>query len=216
MIKFTKGNSYLPKGTWSFNLPSGWSCPHAKNCLAFADRETGKIVNGKEQTFRCYSATVERYPAVRKQVWDNFEVLKHANHGDMVRMLLEALPQKATHVRIHGGGDFFSQIYFDAWLDVVARRPNIQFWAFTKSLPFWVARLDGIPVNLALTASCGGRHDHLIEKYSLRYALVVESEGKAEQLNLPVDMNDFHAMRRGGSFALVENSKRKKPFPPNE
>jgi hypothetical protein len=213
MVKFTKGNSYLPKGTWSFNLPSGWSCPHAKACLAFADRATGKIVNGKEQEFRCYSATVERYPAVRKQVWDNFDSLKRLNHGEIVRMLLEALPHKATHVRIHGGGDFFSQNYFDAWLEVCRKRPNVQFWAFTKSLPFWVARIEEIPINLALTASVGGRHDHLIEKYGLRYAVVVNSEDEANMMGLPVDMNDFHAMRRGGSFALVENSKRSK-FPP--
>lgn len=215
MIKFTKGNSYLPKGTWSFNLPSGWSCPHAKECLAFADRETGKIVNGKDQVFRCYSATVERYPAVRKQVWNNFDTLKHLNHGEIVRMLLEALPNKATHVRIHGGGDFFSQNYFDAWLEVCRRRPNVQFWAFTKSLPFWVARKDEIPANLSLTASYGGRSDFLIEQYNLRFALVVQSDEEAIARGLPIDMNDFHAMRRGGSFALVENSKRKKS-PPHE
>ncbi len=215
MIKFTKGNSYLPKGTWSFNLPSGWSCPHAKECLAFADRETGKIINGKEQVFRCYSATTERYPSVRKQVWQNFDALKHLNHGEIVRMLLEALPNKATHVRIHGGGDFFSQNYFDAWLEVCRRRPAVQFWAFTKSLPFWVARKNEIPINLSLTASYGGRSDFLIEQHNLRFAMVVESEEEASARGLPVDMNDFHAMRRGGSFALVENSKRKKS-PPNE
>ena len=216
MIKFTKGNSYLPKGTWTFNLPSGWSCPHAKECLAFADRETGKIMDGNQQEFRCYSATTERYPSVRKQVWANFDGLKHHKFAEVVQMLLEALPNKATHVRIHGGGDFFSQNYFDAWLEVCRRRPNIQFWAFTKSLPFWVARKKEIPINLSLTASYGGRSDFLIEEHNLRYALVVQSEAEASARSLPVDMHDFHAMRRGGSFALVENSKRKKPFPPNE
>lgn len=215
MLKFTKGNSYLPKGTWTFNLPSGWSCPQARECLAMADRHDGKITKGKEQTYPCYSATTERYPAVRKQVWENFDTIKHRKYEEIVRALLEALPSKATHVRIHGGGDFFSQNYFDAWLAVCRLRPNVQFWAFTKSLPFWVARKNEIPVNLSLTASYGGRSDFLIEQHNLRFALVVQSDAEASARGLPVDVNDFHAMRRGGSFALILNSKRKK-LPPTQ
>jgi hypothetical protein len=215
MIKFTKGNSYLPKGTWSFNLPSGWSCPHAKNCLSKAERDTGKITNGKDQTYPCYSARVERYPAVRKLVWDNFDGLTSRDHDSMVSLLLDALPAKATNVRIHGGGDFFSQTYFDAWLTVCSLRPNVNFWAFTKSLPFWVKRINDIPDNLSLTASFGGRSDHLIHEHNLRYALVVNSPEEAERLGLPIDNNDTHAMIRCGSFALLLNSKKKK-FPPQK
>lgn len=210
MLKFTKGNSYLPKGTWTFNLPSGWSCPYAMGCLAMADRYTGKIRKGEKQEYPCYSATAERYPAVRKQVWENFDALKGKKHDEMVRAILEAIPAKATRIRIHGGGDFFNQTYFDAWLDVIRKRPSIKFWAFTKSIPFWVARVGEIPSNFSLTGSYGGRHDFLIEQLNLRFAKVVSSPEEADMMGLELDMNDRLAMERGRSFALLLNSKRKK------
>lgn len=210
MLKFTKGNSYLPKGTYTFNLPSGWSCPQAKDCRAMAHRDTGQIIKGKDQVYPCYSAAYERYPAVRKQVWENFEGLKDRKFEEMVRAILEAFPAKAKNVRIHGGGDFFSQTYFDAWLAVCRLRPEVNFWAFTKSLPFWTARIKEIPENLSLTASYGGRSDFLIEQYNLRSAQVVFSLEEASMLGLELDMNDRLAMRRGNSFALLLNSARKK------
>ena len=49
--------------------------------------------------------------------------------------------------------DFFSQEYFDSWLEVARNRPRTLFYGYTKSLPFWVARTDSVPANLVLTAS---------------------------------------------------------------
>ena len=84
LLRFTFGNAKL-KGIYHYSLPSGYTCPGAKNCKTFADKETGKVrdeqipVDG--QIFRCYAAMDEaRRPNVRKVRWDNFDLLKGCRH----------------------------------------------------------------------------------------------------------------------------------------
>lgn len=207
---FTDHNKYFgfPVHTW--NLPSGFTCPGASACLAYANRETGKITNGKAQEFKCYSATTERYPAVREKAWANFDAVRGLHPEEVAGKILSVWPMKATHVRIHAGGDFFSQDYFDGWLKVCRAKPQIQFWAFTKSLPFWIFRLEQIPANLCLQASYGGKHDGLIQPNGLKFAKVVYSLQEAADLGLPVDTDDKHAISGATSFALLENSSKRK------
>ena len=81
--------------------------------------------------------------------------------------------------------------------------PNFLLYAYTKSLPYWIARLAEIPSNLILTASFGGKHDTLIEAHNLRYAKVVYTEEQAEALGLEIDHDDSHAYTAGPSFALL-------------
>ena len=42
LLRFTFGNAKL-KGIYHYSLPSGYTCPGAKNCKTFADEHTGKI-----------------------------------------------------------------------------------------------------------------------------------------------------------------------------
>ena len=35
-------------------------------------------------------------------------------------------------VRIHSSGDFFAQIYINKWAELIARFPNVKFYAYTK------------------------------------------------------------------------------------
>jgi hypothetical protein len=121
----------------------------------------------------------------------------------MVQLILDSLSPFAGFVRIHVSGDFFSQDYFDAWVEVARCRPETLFYAYTKALPFWVRRKNELPDNFILTASYGGTHDHLIEAYGLRSAKVVFSEEEAASLGLEIDHDDSHAMRPGPSFALL-------------
>ena len=206
MVRFTKiARGYYPFPVWEFNLPAGWSCPYAEACLTKADRITGKQTNGDEQEFKCYAAVVERYPAVRDVRWKNFDALRGKTKQQMSSMLIRGLPHMATHSRIHGGGDFFNQDYFDAWLSVCESLPHTVFWAFTKSIGFWVNRLDSIPGNLTLQASYGGRQDDLIEKHGLKYAKVFKSMAEVESSGLPLDVDDTLAMNGSTSFALLDN-----------
>lgn len=208
---FTKGNRYLFDPTaYAWNIPSGWTCPAAEQCLAKADRQTGKITNGSAQKFKCYSAMTERYPSVRKRLWANFDAVARKSPDEICKVL-QCLPDKVRRVRIHAAGDFFSQNYFDGWLEFIRSKPDVHFWAFTKSLPFWLSRLGQIPPNLVLQASYGGKHDELIEKYSLKYARVVWSPEEAEALGLEVDSDDSLAAYGEKSFALLENFSKTKP-----
>jgi hypothetical protein len=189
---------------YTFSLPSGHSCPFALDCLSKADKVTGKITDGRETLYRCFSATTEAYSRVtRDQRWHNFDILRHLDFDGMVQALQESLPIKCDIVRVHVGGDFFNQRYFDAWLEVARLRPSTTFYAYTKSLPYWVARLGNIPSNFVLTASRGGRMDNLIDELSLKVAEVVFSLDEADEKALPIDHNEYHAINNAGNFALL-------------
>lgn len=205
LLKFGRGNAKLGKDTYTFSIPSGYTCPFAKDCLSKSDRKTGKIKDGPHTQFRCFSASQETlYPNVRESRWNNFELLKKARTAiGMFNLLYDSLPTKAKKVRIHVSGDFFSQAYFDAWCAVAVSKPNILFYAYTKALPYWLARKKDIPANLVLTASYGGTNDNLIIEHDLRYSKVVFSEDEAKMRQLPIDHDDSHASNPGGSFALL-------------
>jgi hypothetical protein len=203
-LVFSFENAKL-KDTYTFSLPSGWTCPGAEKCLAKADKLTGKLWNGPGQVYRCFSASQEAiYPTVRDIRWHNFELLKQAgNMASMESLILESLPADAKVIRIHVAGDFFSQAYFDAWLNVAYQRPEVIFYAYTKSVNFWVGRQTFIPDNFKLNASMGGRHDNLAELHGLKSVYVVLNETEAADLGLEVDEDDTHAWKQDESFAIV-------------
>jgi hypothetical protein len=203
-LVFSYENDKL-KGTYTFSLPSGWTCPGAFKCLAKADKLTGKLWNGPGQVYRCFSASQEAvYPVVRDIRWHNLELLKAAaDTASMVNLILESLPAAAKVIRIHVAGDYYSQTYFDAWLEVARQRPEVIFYAYTKSVNFWNARVNDIPDNLKLNASIGGRFDNLASLNGFKSAFVVLNEKEAEAMNLEVDEDDTHAWKQDKSFALV-------------
>lgn len=204
MLKFSYGNAKIGAHTAIFSLPAGWSCPFARDCLSKANRETGKISDGLQTKFRCYAASGEAlYSNTRKARWHNFELLKGKNAIQMYNEIIEALPTDVLAVRIHSSGDFFSQAYFDAWVMVAKENSSLVFYAYTKALPFWVARLGQIPENLHLIASWGGTHDNLIGEHYLRNARVVFSEDEANFLGLDIDHDDKLARDGKKSFSLL-------------
>jgi hypothetical protein len=100
---FTKKITYYSGIVYEWNLPTGWTCPCAKECLVKVDKLTGKMDN-KSNAYKCYSASAERFPGVRTSRWDNLEQSKDS---------LPPLPKNCKSVRIHASGDFYSQAYFD-------------------------------------------------------------------------------------------------------
>jgi hypothetical protein len=197
-MKFVKNTKYYTGTVYEWNLPTGHTCPFALECLVKVNRETGKFEN-KSNAYRCYAASPERFPGVREHRWANFEWVKNGNKP--------IIPKGCKAIRIHASGDFFSQAYFDMWLEVAKENPNVEMWAYTKSLNYWVRRISSIPPNLVLTASMGGKHDNLIKEYGLKHAIVVKS--KSEAL-LPIDYNDDFARIPNQSFYLLDNFKSNK------
>jgi hypothetical protein len=210
-LVFGKGNAKL-KDVTTFSLPAGWACPSARECLAKADKDTGKVTDGQHTRFRCFSASQEAiYPSVRKARWANLEALRGKGVREMADLIQSQLPKNAHTVRVHVSGDFFSQDYFDAWLEVARRRPDVLFYWYTKSVRLWLARFGdvgdghtpgGVP-NFVPTASRGGKDDELIDWYGLRSAAVVYSRDEAARLELEIDDDDSHAMSHGPDFALL-------------
>jgi hypothetical protein len=210
MLKFSNSGNAKLKNIISFSIASGWSCPFADKCLSKADAVTGKITDGKHTEFRCFSASQESlYPAVRKQRFGNFEALRKLRTvQEMADMINGALPKvkrngEGTTVRLHVAGDFFNQTYFDAWMEVARRNPERLFYAYTKSLQFWVNRLGSVPANMKLNASLGGKQDDLVSMYNLKYVEVCYSEAEAEAKGLEIDHDDSHAYAHDEPFALL-------------
>jgi hypothetical protein len=230
MLKFSPANAktkalYLCEGVspflsgrrkvYSLDLSSGHSCPGAKLCLSKVVERVDApgrftVQDGKDCQFRCFSASQEVcYPAVRKLRQNNFRLIrKMGGWRQCCELLAASIPHDCGVLRYHVGGDFFKLTYMQGALELARMRPDVLFYAYTKSLPF-LTRLPmhnasmGIfhPNNFLLTASRGGKHDHLIDTLKMREARVVLSEGEAGRL--PIDHDDLHAATYGGSFALL-------------
>lgn len=194
-MKFVLKKGYYRGPVWEFNLPTGWSCPGAKDCLVKVNRETGKFQNSADR-YRCYAANAERFPGVREHRWNNWEFV--VNGGRPVP------PKGARAVRIHASGDFLNQHYFDQWLKTAEEFPQVEFWAYTKSLNYWAERRHSIPHNLVLTASRGGRYDHLIEECGFKNVEVYRRKEDVPP-ELPIDTNDDYARIPHINFALIDN-----------
>lgn len=207
-LKFAQGNSKLSKDIWSFSLPAGFTCPGALNCLSRAiEQKDGalRVVDGPETTFRCFAASQEAlFRATYNARWSNFKALRAAQTLDaMAALLNDDLPSKATKIRVHVSGDFFSSDYFRAWMRVATLNPAKIFYAYTKALPFWIANKSEVPKNFRLTASRGGKFDALISSKRLKNVRVVFKPSEARKLGLPIDHDDSHAIAPRGNFALL-------------
>jgi hypothetical protein len=213
-LKFGRGNAKLASKIYTFSLPAGHSCPGALKCFAKADQQTGKLQDGPLQTFRCFAAGDEsRYPNVRRIRWHNFDSLKGKTREEMTALMLESLPTDAKMVRLHVSGDFFSDNYFLAWMDVAKAKPEMLFYTYTKSLVIWLRHRSSVPANFKLTASEGGKHDDLIELESLKFAKVLFSIEEAQELGLEIDHDDSHAYASDKSFALLLHGIQRKETP---
>ena len=236
MLKFSNANAKIENlakidelqkyldgyGVYSLDLLSGHSCPFATQCLskAIVDGAKRHIHDGKYMLFRCFSASQEvQYPALYDRRKHNFDMLKAcACTGDIVDLIESSMPEDLGICRLHVGGEFFSQRYFDAWEIVAENNPSKLFYAYTKSLPYVIKNFWHID-NFVLTASRGGRRDDLIQEYGLRESVVVYSEQEAELLGLEIDHDDSHAARpslRDQSFALLIHGTQAKGSEANE
>lgn len=210
------GNAKLSKEIVTFSLPSGYTCPGARDCLAKADMETGKIVDGPHQKFRCFSAVSETRPAVRAQRWHNFSLLKQARTKEaMVELINESFPRGAKILRLHVGGDFFCQAYFEAWAEVAKRFRQCVIYAYTKSVHFVKAYKEPLPPNFRITLSTGGKYDHMIadmdpkeQSEGVQYGIaeVLGHPDEASDKGLEVDHDDSHAISGKKHFALLLHS----------
>ncbi len=226
MLKWSKANAkterlveipelaeFLDGGrkVYSLDLLSGHSCPFADQCLSKAVETDGRrrVVDGPKTEFRCFSASQEaQYTNVYNSRKHNFDALRGLHLNDMIHELNQSMPDNLGICRIHVAGDFFNSDYMFAWLNMAMMHTDRLFYAYTKSLKYWLHHMAWVDQvdNFMLTASYGGRDDELIAEHGLRSAKVVFSETEAEELGLEIDHDDSHAanpQKRHESFALL-------------
>ena len=211
LLKISTGNNKLSTRN-ILDLPSGLSCPGALQCKAWVDRIEGKnkIVDGDEMLFRCYAASQEvRHNTVYEARRYNFNLIKKAlREGNAVELIDKSLDQNLRLTRFHSSGDFFSLDYLRACIRVAELNPKNDFYFYSKSLNFF---LDiGLPENMFLTASYGGKFDELIHKgYFNRVAYVVNTEEEAKLKGLEIDHDDSHCFKDKDFALLVHGTQAK-------
>lgn len=198
---------------YSLDLLSGWSCPGAKDCLSkvLLDSETGKrsIQDGPNTQFRCFSASQEVvYTNVYKLRKHNLDLIRSATSQSFesaYELLENSMPTNLGVCRFHVGGDFINHHYMMAASNLAANNSDRLFYAYTKSINYWVRYLkffNSLP-NFILTASYGGRYDSLIGPNKLRTARVVFHPSETD---LDIDHDDSHAAdpsKKNEDFALL-------------
>lgn len=168
----------------SFDLPAGYTCPAASLCKAYANRNTGKIVDGKDMQFRCYVASLEAaFTNTRNAHWHNFDLLKNSNN--MVTLIQDSLPKNVKVVRVHSSGDFFNRDYFQAWIEVAQKNPDVQFFGYTKILEYVTMSK---PSNFNLVYSFGGIYDSQVNESVPTCKVVSHSNGSVCK-----DKSDYEA-----------------------
>lgn len=222
VLGFSKNNAKLE---WPyFSLPAGYTCPFATVCKNFPAKWEGPIKGGKfkrpaswdknikpgpQAEIMCYAARAQgQYPGANVQAFKNLDLLKKMKTKEkMANLIIKSMEYHGLAntdiLRIHEAGDFFSQDYLDAWIEVAKRMPQTLFYAYTVSLPYYMARKDSLPKNFKIIASMDKHNEKFILDNGLRYSRVVGSEEEARELGLPIDVDDSIAWGSDDNFALV-------------
>jgi hypothetical protein len=138
---------------WAGRLPDGRTyntCPSAGVCR-----------------LACYALNgTYRFPDVRARHLANLLYVLDDLAGWQWQMLEEVAHRRhqGGWVRIHDAGDFFSDPYTTAWLEIAEMRPHTRFYAYTKEVGRFKRLVEGqAPPNFLWVYSYGGREDHLID-----------------------------------------------------
>lgn len=213
MLQFSPANGKLEKlakklglrnsQVFSLDLLAGQTCPGANLCKSHVVEVDGrrKVKDGPHCQFRCFAASLEAlFPKVYDLHKRNTLAIRQASGVENIAHLIyNSIPQKAKVIRYHSFGDFFKMDYFLAAVEVAKLRPDIHFYAYTKSIPFTVGVT--LPSNFALIHSLGGKWDDMDS--GLYTAKVVYSQVEADSLGLEIDTDDSHAYFANKNFALL-------------
>ena len=93
------------------------------------------------------------------------------------------------------------------WYLTARINPNIQFYAYTKSIGYIVENASHKPDNFRMIASYGSKEDVLIGEHELDYAKVILHPD--ERGSLPIDHNEYYAINDKGSFSLLLHGTQK-------
>jgi hypothetical protein len=156
--KLKKTSKLNDKRVYNFGIPAQSTCLWAGECKAFCYASKG-----------AYSWSNVK-PAFERR-------LETTKSNDFIPMMIgEILSKKASHIRIHDSGDFYSREYLHKWFKIMESLPHVEFYAYSKSLPLFVN--ERLPKNFTLIKSQGGKRDDLINPSTDRHARIFKSEAE--------------------------------------
>ena len=162
------------------------TCPFADACVKYCYAQKGNYT---------------RYPIVQEVQEKKYEISKQNNFNSLMNE--EIKKKKATHIRIHDSGDFYSIKYLAKWIQIAEFNPSIIFYAYTKSIKFFV---DGLllPDNMKIIFSEGSKHDELINPKTDRHARIFKN---IDLLNasgyIDASSNDLQAITENKKVGLI-------------
>lgn len=164
----TQNSELKPDGIWNWTLPA-WQVKLSNGTWFNACTQACACVN------LCYARNgTYLFPNVKAKHLDNLErTLSNLWkwQEDMIADIKSH--KKITYVRIHDAGDFYSDDYLQAWLDIAALVPAVTFYCYTKEVSRFKAMVEGnCPKNFKYLYSLGGKEDHLIDRENDRHAEV--------------------------------------------
>jgi hypothetical protein len=188
---------------FNFGIPAGFSASGLKTCPL-----AGSCAKG------CYA---KQGAYVWSNVQPSYEFRLQATlRPDFVEVMVSEIKKKrATIVRVHDSGDFYSLSYIMAWFSIMTALPNVKFYAYTKMVPLFkrLQKENQIPVNFTLIFSQGGLADHLIDSTTDRHSAVFASEEalhRAGYVNASDD--DLVAIGPNPRIGLVYHGVKSKQF----
>lgn len=224
--KLLSQNSELrPDGIFNWSLPAfaikltdGTNfnvCPAAGACASFCYARNGTYL----------------FRNVRGRHIQNLEyVLYHLGEW-MAQMLGEVQNKKmkGKHVRIHDAGDFFSDDYLLAWLEIARLTPDVTFYCYTKEVSRFKRLVEpNCPENFRYLYSLGGKEDHLIDKENDRHADVFPDDAAildagymnqdasdllaitlpTNKIGIPANnIRHFNKKMKGRTFSALQNER---------
>ena len=173
--KLKKTSKELGKRVFNFGM-TAWKtahgdivCPYAKDCVV-----TKTLDDGKGIQYKCYAQMgMYNFPNVKKAYLWRLEQSKTDEFVDMV--INEIRRKRVEYIRIHDSGDFYNRTYVNKWLKIMELCPDVRFYAYTKSVPLFIRRMDELPSNFDVIFSDGSTHEHLVDKSKHRFSSVFNS-----------------------------------------
>ena len=128
----------------------------------------------------CYArVNTYRFPAVLAAHTRNLERVVDDLPGwrdDMVAELGARRYRGGKWVRIHDAGDFFSDEYLVAWLEIARAVPDVTFYCYTREVGRFRRLVEGAaPGNFLWVYSLGEKEDHLVDRERDRHCDVFPS-----------------------------------------
>lgn len=175
----TQNREMRREGIWNWTLPAWWvKLPDGSvfNCCPMAG-ECAKVCYARNGTYL--------FSNVRNRHIRNLLYVLEDMAGWSRQMIEEIASKRFSHgrrVRIHDAGDFFSDEYLLAWLEIAASAPDVGFYCYTKEVSRFRRIAEPRPLpNFKWVFSLGGREDHLVDVNSERHAEVFPDSSQIER-----------------------------------